>query len=764
MRKPIFKLGIKTKIFLPLFLLMAGVGLYFYLVWVPKSVSFSVGESLKLLHHTLEIVEIQITQDIAKGDLDTVRQNLDLLLLKNPSWQRLVLKDANGVILYPEGEEILPSTRQDLKAVSLQMATYGKNIGSLTLEYDFSETSKEIRRDALRLFAFLIGALFLFIATATIIIQLFVIKPARLLAKAAEHFTSGDTAGENDIHHLPPVTSDEIGTLTQSFTAMRKAIALQRLNLVSQNKELEAARDLAERSNRAKSEFLANMSHELRTPLNSIMGLSRMISEEPSTDQDTAHMATTVNKAAITLLDIVNDILDISKIEAGGMVLEKIGFDIKEIISSIVETMAPIASGKGVSLKYHYETEDIPFVLGDPLRFSRIVTNLVSNAIKYTETGEVNISVAADPIEGTDNSQIEFYCTVEDTGIGIPQDKLHSIFDKFTQVDETITRRFGGTGLGLAITQDLVKMMHGTIGIDSVVGQGSLAWFKIPFIVTDEIDKDMRRGRRAQRQKVVSADHLIPAEQARLLVAEDHQLNQDFIKRLLKRMDLQNYLIVETGADAVDKWRDGNFSLILMDCHMPEKNGYEATRDIRAAESGTGKRIPIIALTADAMKGTQEKCIDAGMDEYITKPIDADDLRDALSQWILFPDTTVSAPAQPQGIVEPVDTPADLSLLSDYAETPEEMEQFLQTFTTVSTECLELLTAHCIDGICTPWVEAAHKFKGGAGIVGAKKLQALCAQAQDMEEASIKDRENILKKIKNEYDIVKKYCEQEIAN
>jgi two-component system, sensor histidine kinase len=781
--------NIKSKILFPLVFLIIVIGTYFYLVWLPKSVEFSQNESLTLLHHTLEIVEDQITQDIVASRLDAARQNLDLMLLKNPSWLQLILRDAKGNLLYPESG-LEPQKKVDgVETVFLEMRAYGKNIGSLTLLYDFSETEAMIRDHAYDLLALLLVTLGFFAAVAAVIVQYFIISPARMLMKAAQEVMKDpQRAGGVDLK-LPRITHDEIGQLTKSFAAMREAIILQQISLESQNKDLQLSKEQAEKASLAKSEFLANMSHELRTPLNSIMGMSRMFIEDSALEEDYRQMAGTVNKSATNLLEIVNDILDISKIEAGGMVLEKIGFDLKGLVASVMETMAPIASTKGVTLRYQYKSEDVPFIVGDPLRVSRILTNLVSNAVKYTNTGEVNIAIDSRPVveenEQTEsieylpsgvvnvsvnsrpltNGKVEIFCTVQDTGIGIPKDKQGLIFEKFTQADESTTRKFGGTGLGLAITRDLVKMMGGSIGVDSEVGKGSTFWFKIPFDVTDVVeDEESRNSAKMKRQSGrVDASKLILAANARILVAEDHLLNQDFIKRLLKRMHFQQFDLVESGVLALKALQSNYYDLILMDCHMPDKNGYEATHDIRQKERATGHRIPIIALTADAMKGAREKCLQAGMDDYVTKPIDAKQLRHVLERWVVFPDEQ-----SPAAVVSDANStkkdivPVEMSVLNGFAEDKNDLKRIIDMFKDQSEKSLRIMADHCLSGESSEWVDAAHKLKGGAGMIGAKYLQMMCAHAQQLATTSAEDRRAQFAKIKIEYTRVKEFLAQQI--
>ncbi len=577
----------------------------------------------------------------------------------------------------------------------------------------------------------------------------------------------------------------------QEFMNIMGSIGTQ-LGRIIERETMQKTQKEAEKANQAKSEFLANMSHELRTPLNSIMGMTRMFTEDNDLSNDNRAMAGTVLKSATNLLEIVNDILDISKIEAVSMVLERTGFDLKNMVANVMETMAPVASAKGITLRYHFSSEDIPLIVGDPFRVSRVLTNLVSNAIKYTNSGEVGImighhhnpkkvakiptfEIGEESVEvkieskNIEDGRVEIYCEVKDTGIGIPKDKLKIIFDKFTQADETITRRYGGTGLGLAITKDLVELMGGTIGVESDVGKGSTFWFKIPFDTTDKISEEPKDRGKAQYKaagKNMSVP-MIPIEQARILVAEDHLLNQEFIQRLLSRMGFRHVDIAENGEEALTAHQEKEYDLIFMDCHMPDKNGYEATVQIRENEKKTGKHIPIIALTADAMVGTQEKCIKAGMNEYITKPIDADELKYILSQWIILDvqededGEDTSKPTSNSGQSKP---PVDLSALKAYAETDEDLRLMVNVFIKQAEHDIKTLAENCTGGHNTAWVEIAHKVKGGAGTAGAAALQDLCATAQDMETATLKQRAAILEQINQAFHEAKEYLHKTVLS
>ena len=398
-------------------------------------------------------------------------------------------------------------------------------------------------------------------------------------------------------------------------------------------KQLEKEKKKADDANRAKSDFLANMSHELRTPLNSILGMSALLSETLDGRSEEQRMVTVLNQSSSSLLDIVNDILDISKIEAEKIVLDSIGFSFQDTLSSVIEPLTPAAHSKGITLKYQFVDKDIPYLLGDPTRITRVLMNLVDNALKYTAKGSVEVLIDCQEISP---DKVELKCSVIDTGIGISEDMLIPIFDKFSQVDETITRRYGGAGLGLSITKEFIEMMGGKLGVDSKEGEGSTFWFKIPFATTKVLPEASKNG-----DSLLSNEKMrrgkVKAEDARILIAEDHALNQIVIEKLLNRIGFTHIDQVENGALALDAYKKRQYDIILMDCHMPEMDGFQATEEIRSIERDMGGHIPIVAVTADAMVGVREKCFNTGMDAYISKPIDLDEFQKVLDCWFFIP-------------------------------------------------------------------------------------------------------------------------------
>jgi signal transduction histidine kinase/ActR/RegA family two-component response regulator len=383
-----------------------------------------------------------------------------------------------------------------------------------------------------------------------------------------------------------------------------------------QLREAAVLKESAEAANRAKSEFLANMSHEIRTPMNGVIGMIDLASARPSS-QEQAECLAMAGHSADALLRLIDDILDFSKIEAGRLDLESVDFGLREWLNELVRSFAQRASAKKINLTYEVAPDVPAAIRADPTRLRQVITNLVGNALKFTPEGEIRVQVQTEDRTGED---VTLRFTVSDTGIGIQPQKKETIFEAFRQEDTSMTRKYGGTGLGLTISARLVRMMQGKIWVESEPGQGSSFHFTVRAQVGCEPVSQ------APRPKVPAPAH---GATLHILVADDIVINQRVARKLLEHRG-HSVSVVGNGREAVEICERETFDAILMDVQMPEMDGFEATALLRSKEQGSGQRVPIIALTAHAMKGDEQRCRKAGMDGYVSKPIKPDELFNAI--------------------------------------------------------------------------------------------------------------------------------------
>lgn len=387
--------------------------------------------------------------------------------------------------------------------------------------------------------------------------------------------------------------------------------------------EIKRAKEIAENASKTKSEFLATMSHEIRTPINGILGMLNLTSSTNLTVEQKKYISMAKDSCEY-LANIVDSILDYSKIEAGKLDLEKISFDLHKLVNSVIEEFRIKANDKKIVLNLYFDNTIDQFIKGDVFKIKQILVNLVNNAIKFTENGKIDVKV-----EKTKNfdDKVEFKIMVSDTGIGIPKDKINKLFQTFSQVDGSSRRKYGGTGLGLVISKKLIEMMGGNIWLETEENVGTKFYFTC---ILDKSDKDDFFTKEIETENKPEEK-----KQFRILIAEDNNVNQEFLSVLLTK---KGFFVtcVDNGLEAIEKLKGERFDLILMDIEMPEMDGYEATVKIREIEKNEKqKKIPIIALTAYAMKGDREKCASVGMDDYLSKPIKVDLLFSKLEKYLI---------------------------------------------------------------------------------------------------------------------------------
>lgn len=438
-------------------------------------------------------------------------------------------------------------------------------------------------------------------------------QPISAMGEAVEAIQGGNYQAS-----LPVVDEGELGDLARHINNLANGLAKASREQQQAIDQLISAREDAEQANRAKSDFLAMMSHELRTPMNGVLGMLQLL-ETTELNREQAEYAALAAESTEHLLKVINDILDFSRIERGALELERISFNLLELVQGSVQVFQHSALQRGLALTLETQEglEQIE-VQGDPTRIRQILVNLVGNALKFTEDGGIRVLTQWQPL---DDEVLWLTCAVHDSGIGIPPERLEHMFDAFQQADSSISRRYGGTGLGLPIARTLAERMGGTLRAESLEGRGSIFTLEIPLPFRQQERRASEGG----------ASDTTNGTGQQVLLVEDNPVNQTVIEAMLRSLGYRVSLVGD-GAQAVQSASRQHFSAILMDCRLPVLDGYEATRQIRKMNGGA--RTPIIALTANALQGDREACLDAGMNDYLAKPFKRADLQRVLQRWL----------------------------------------------------------------------------------------------------------------------------------
>ncbi len=554
-----------------------------------------------------------VPSHLAGGDDERVMLILSAVLA-NPDIIGVSIANRAGDTIHEFGQF---ESRGDTVFVDQHAITRFDGVGVIELGQITTVSSDkrivEAQREARDLFVIALGVeLLVTLAAAYLSLHVVIGVPLRKLIHAIKQFHAGtplkvDWRSEDEIG-LVIAEFDKLQTKQlASQSDLREALA--RAEEIARDLKVEKAR--AEEASEVKSQFLANTSHELRTPMNGVLGMTELLLQGPLT-ADQRHQVERIRQSGESLLHLLNNILDLSRIEAGRMDLEIDDFDLSKLIDGVVGVLEPTARSKGIGLDATI-TGGAPLRLrGDGARMNQLLLNLVGNAIKFTEVGGVTIKADA---RLADDRRVAIMVEVIDTGIGIAEEALATIFDAFTQADNSTTRLYGGSGLGLSICKQLVQLMGGEIGADSVVGAGSRFWFKVDCALAEE---DTENPELRGEMPIVAIPKL------RILLAEDNVVNQEVAVMTLEHHG-HTVTCVGNGVEAVHAVETGSYDLILMDIQMPEMDGVAATKAIRALP-GTVAGVPIIALTANVMKGDRERYLAAGMNGYVEKPLQADRL------------------------------------------------------------------------------------------------------------------------------------------
>ncbi|MDR3371842.1 ATP-binding protein [Rhodoferax sp.] len=623
-------MSLRTKVLLPLgffgILLMG----YLYGYWMPHSLEDIRAEYRSSTERHLDSVIVGLTPLLLGHQLDTIYENLDALRDQNSDWTSIELDDAQGRGLYPLTKppaQTVASPREEVHVLEKKIIYLGIDLGTLTVKVDFFHRLSQIETEHHQLAAIMFVVILAFILSAWFVLERIVIRPVDALSKAATELAQNRFEGRP----LEKSGDDEVSRLVDRFSEMRAAIhdnqmALQRYKnqledtVQQRTAELLLARDAAQTANKAKSAFLANMSHELRTPLNAILGFSSMMRRDPGVPASQYGNLDIINRSGEHLLTLINDVLEVAKIEAGRMQLEIAPFDLGSMVRDVVDMMQIRAHEKGLQLLIDQTSEFPRYIKGDEARLRQILVNLVSNAVKFTEHGGVTLRLGV-----KQNAKAHLLIEVEDSGPGISAQDQARLFEPFVQLAEGAAQR--GTGLGLTITRQFVQLMDGDITVESTVGKGSLFRVNLPLELASTADLPT-----AESEGHGEVLGLAPGQPSyRILIVEDQLENQLLLQRLMCNIGLDTK-VAQDGLQGVEAFKEWHPHLIWMDRRMPVMDGIEATQRIRKLPEGHS--VKIVAVTASAFKEQQQELFDAGMDDFVRKPYRFSEIYDCLARQL----------------------------------------------------------------------------------------------------------------------------------
>lgn len=570
--------------------------------------------ALNRKHHNLKLEKPDIVSQLFSGTRGQVRTDAETIYVYQPVYPSsdvsinhywLLIKKVKN-IQYPVTADAWFNTATAAINAGLEISNragvYANQV-MLTLKADANK--RLIFSLEMLVIALLVFVMFIFWS------KIRILNPIQHLTQVTEKIASGDLS-----KRIKASSNDEIGQLASAFNQMT-------VDLEQSTAELIQARKLAENANASKSVFLANMSHEIRTPMNAVLGMAELLILT-DLNQKQQEYAGTIYRSGYNLLTIINDILDFSKIEAGKLKLEHIVFSVQQTLHDVLEGLRPVIDEKKLTFQLNMDVSVASVYKGDPVRFHQIMTNLMNNAIKFTKQGGIVVNVQSQDI---DNAAVQLRCEIIDTGIGVSDEVKPQLFKPFEQADKSITRFYGGTGLGLSITKQLVQLMGGDVGFQSELDKGSTFYFTV---ILEKTSERLESSTMLKPPSLLSENRM----NTRILVAEDDYINQTVFNAMLETLGYSATIVVN-GKEAVNAIEREPFDLVFMDISMPEMDGYEATSFIRKLEvERNNKRVPVIALTAHALAGEKEKCLAAGIDDYLSKPASLDGLAMMLKRWL----------------------------------------------------------------------------------------------------------------------------------